>query len=125
MVIAKWSAILCRISRTLLSPVGWKNEAVGGRTANTIVYLRTGVPIGAPTGTGDKFFAQRVDQVCDPARGAPHTVAHWFNYTCFAQPATPYISGTAPRALGDVRTNGAHQVDASIYESFTIGENDL
>jgi hypothetical protein len=78
-------------------------------------------PSERPTGTGDKFFAQRVDQVCDPARGAPHTVAYWFNYTCFAQPATPYISGTAPRALGDVRTNGTHQLDASIYKSFTIG----
>jgi hypothetical protein len=101
---------------------GWKNEVLGGWTGNTIVYLSTGVPIGAPTGTGAKFFTQRVDEVCDPGKGAPHSVAHWFNYTCFAQPASPYIAGTAPRALGDVRTNGAHQLDASIYKSFTLGQ---
>jgi hypothetical protein len=101
---------------------GWMNQAVGGWTANTIVYLSTGVPIGAPTGTGAQFFNQRVDQTCDPAQGAAHTPTQWFNYNCFATPASQFVAGTSPRALGDVRTNGAHDLDASLYKTFSFGE---
>jgi hypothetical protein len=100
---------------------GWRNQAFGGWTANTIVYLSTGVPIGAPsTGTAD-WFGQRVDQVCDPGKGAPHTAKQWFTPACFADPASQYVAGTAPRTLGSVRTAGARDLDASIYKSFTMG----
>jgi hypothetical protein len=100
---------------------GWQNQAFGGWTANTIVYLSTGVPIGPPNGTLDPYFNQRVDQVCDPASGAQHAPTQWFNYTCFAQPASFFVAGTAPRAMGDVRTNGAHDLDMSLYKTFTLG----
>jgi hypothetical protein len=100
---------------------GWKNQAFGGWTLNTIVFLSTGVPIGAPSGTGDPFFSQRVDQVCDAGKGASHTAAQWFNYTCFAEPASQFIAGTSSRFLSDVRTNGAHDLDASIFKNFSFG----
>jgi hypothetical protein len=100
---------------------GWKNEAFGGWTLNTIVYLSSGVPVAAPNGTGDIYFTQRVDQVCDPGSGAKHTTAQWFNYTCFAQPKSPYAAGTAPAFLSHVRTNGAHDLDASVFKNFTLG----
>jgi hypothetical protein len=106
---------------------GWRNQAFGGWTASTIVYLSTGVPIGPPTAGADaQYFNQRVDQVCDPGKGAQHTPAQWFNYTCFATPASPYVAGTAPRTLGDVRTGGARDLDGSIYKTFTMtGEKSL
>lgn len=105
---------------------GWRNQAFGNWTANTIVYLSTGVPVGAPsTGTAD-WFGQRVDQVCDPGKGAPHTTAQWFTPACFADPASQYVAGTAPRNLNSVRTAGARDLDASIYKTFTItGEKAL
>ncbi|MGO8720477.1 MAG: carboxypeptidase regulatory-like domain-containing protein [Acidobacteriaceae bacterium] len=100
---------------------GWENQTFGGWTLNTIVYLSSGVPIGAPAGTGDPYFNQRVDQVCDPAKGARHTAAQWFNYTCFAEPASQFVAGKSSRYLSDVRTNGAHDLDASIFKNFALG----
>lgn len=100
---------------------GWKNQAFGGWTLSTIVYLSSGVPIGSPSGTGNKYFNQRVDQVCDPSAGAKHTAAQWFNYTCFAEPASKFVAGTSPAFQGNVRTNGAHNLDASIFKNFTMG----
>ncbi len=105
-----------------LDLAGLPNAILGSWSINALVYLSTGVPVNAPTGTGDQFFNQRVDQVCDPGKGAPHTAAMWFNYTCFAQPASPLVAGTAPALLGSVRTDGAHDLDMSVYKSFPIGK---
>jgi hypothetical protein len=101
---------------------GWKNEAFGGWTVNTIVYLSTGVPVQTPAGTGDPYFTQRVDQVCDPGKGAPHTTAEWFSYTCFAEPASKFVAGASSRFLSDVRTNGAHDLDASLFKMVDLGQ---
>ena len=100
---------------------GWANQAFGGWTINAIVYLSSGVPVNAPTGTGDPYFNQRVDQTCDPGRGVQHTVAQWFNYTCFGEPRSQFNAGTSSRYLSDVRTNGAHDLDASVFKNFTLG----
>lgn len=106
-----------------LNLAGWKDQAFGGWTVNGIVYLSSGVPIGVPTGTGDPYFTQRVDQICNPAKGAPHTPAQWFNYTCFAEPASQFVAGKSSRFLSDVRTNGAHDLDASIFKNFHMGSD--
>jgi len=100
---------------------GAADEALGGWTINTIAYLSTGVPIAAPNGTENLYFAQRVDQICDPAKGAPHTPTMWFNYSCFAQPASPFVAGTAPAFLSHVRTDGAHDLDVSLYKNLSLG----
>jgi hypothetical protein len=100
---------------------GWKNQTFGGWTLNTIVYFSSGVPIGAPAGTGDPYFSQRVDQICNPGKGAPHTAAQWFSYTCFAEPSSKFVAGTSSRFLSSVRTNGAHDLDASIFKNFPFG----
>ena len=101
---------------------GWQNEAFGGWTVNTIAYLSSGVPVEAPAGTGDPYFNQRVDQVCDPGSRAPHTAAEWFGWTCFAEPASQFVAGTSSRMLSDVRTNGAHDLDLSLYKNVGLGE---
>ncbi len=101
---------------------GPANAILGGWSVNAIAYLSTGVPVNSPTGTGDPYFNQRVDMSCDPGKGAPHTAAAWFNYNCFAQPATNFVAGTAPALLGSVRTDGAHDLDMSVYKVFPIGK---
>jgi hypothetical protein len=106
---------------------GTSNAALGGWTVNAILYLSTGVPINSPT-SGNPLtpLNQRADMVCNPASGAPHTVNHWFNIDCFAEPggASPnnYIAGTAPAYLDHVRTRGARDLDLSVYKTFMFGE---
>jgi hypothetical protein len=118
-------------------PIG-KGEAVslhgvadaflGGWTVNGILYLSTGVPINSPSsGTTPAYFPQRADMTCNPASGAPHTVDHWFNVDCFAQPGgsvnpNPFVPGSAPAYLDHVRTRGARNFDMSIYKNLKITE---
>jgi hypothetical protein len=104
---------------------GVPNAALGGWTVNAIGYLSTGVPINAPSsGTPIGYLPnQRADMTCNPATGAPHTVAAWFNVTCFALPVNPFVPGTAPDYLDNVRTRGARDLDLSIYKSFPLGEH--
>jgi hypothetical protein len=103
---------------------GVANAIAGGWTVNAIGYLSTGVPINAPlSGPAISYLNQRADMTCNPAIGAPHTPAAWFNDNCFALPANPFIPGTAPAYLANVRTKGARDLDLSIYKSFAIGEH--
>ena len=102
---------------------GFSNAALGGWTVNAIGYLSTGVPIASPTsGVSPSYFNQRADLTCNPASGAPHTTAVWFNINCFSIPASPFVAGTAPAYLDHVRTRGARDLDLSIYKTFTFGE---
>ena len=105
------------------------NSIFGGWTINGILYLSTGVPIASPlSGTPNAPFNQRADMICNPASGAPHTTAAWFNINCFVQPGTetgnanPYIPGTAPAYLDNVRTRGARDLDLSIYKTVKLTE---
>jgi len=106
---------------------GVGNAFLGGWTANAIAYLSTGVPIASPTvGAATQYFNQRPDMTCDPSKGAPHTAATWFNYSCFAMPASSFVAGTAPAYLDHVRTMGAQDFDLSAYKHFSLGgERDL
>jgi hypothetical protein len=109
---------------------GVSNAILGGWTVNGILYLSDGVPIASPgSGTPNTPIAQRADETCNPASGAPHTTTQWFSMNCFAQPGTEnggnanlYIPGTAPAYLSNVRTRGARDLDLSIYKTFKFGE---
>jgi hypothetical protein len=101
---------------------GLSNAVAGGWTINEVTYLSDGVPINAPVvGAPFSYFNQRTNMVCDPSRGAPHTAAVWFNPNCFTTPASPFVAGTAPAFLDNVRTMGAEELDLSLYKTFTIG----
>ncbi len=110
-----------------LNMSGIGNAALGGWTANAIAYLSTGIPIASPgVGAGTSYFNQRSDLTCDPSRGAPHSSTKWFNYNCFAIPASSFVPGNAPAYLDHVRTMGAQDFDLSLYKHFTFGkERDL
>jgi hypothetical protein len=106
----------------LMNTNGVTNTLVGGWTINGILYLGSGVPIASPSSGVASFFTQRSDLTCNPAAGAPHTAAAWFNDTCFAIPASASIPGTAPAYLDNVRTMGARDLDLSLYKSIPFGE---
>ena len=98
------------------------NVFLGGWTANGIVYLSTGIPIASPiVGAPVSYFNQRPNLTCDPGKGAPHTVTTWFNYNCFALPASPFVPGNAPAYLDHVRTMGSRDLDMSLYKHFPMG----
>jgi len=97
---------------------GAGDAILGGWTANGILYLSTGVPIASPVvGAGISYFNQRPDLTCDPSKGAPHTSTTWFNYNCFALPASQFVAGNAPAYLDHVRTMGAQDGDISLYKN--------
>jgi len=104
-----------------LNSVG--NAFLGGWTANGILYLSTGIPIASPiVGAPISYFNQRPDLTCNPSSGAPHSVNEWFSPACFAIPSSPFVAGTAPAYLDNVRTMGARNLDISLYKSFPMGE---
>jgi hypothetical protein len=97
------------------------NAALGGWTANGILYLSTGVPIASPiVGASISYFNQRPNLTCDPSKGAPHTTTTWFNFGCFALPSSQFVPGGAPAYLDHVRTNGSNDVDLSLYKVYTL-----
>ena len=106
----------------LVNLSGAANAALGGWSINTIAYLSSGNPIAVPSGTGNQYFAQRVDMTCDPSKGAPHTVDKWFDYACFTQPASQFAPGASPAFMGNVRTPGARDLDISVYKNFALGK---
>ncbi len=100
-------------------------DAIFGRwTGNVIMYFSTGVPIASPgSGVSPSYFNQRSNLNCNPASGAPHTAANWFNYSCFSIPNSAFIPGNAPAYLSNVRTMGAQDFDISIYKHFSLGKS--
>ncbi|MGC0775575.1 MAG: carboxypeptidase regulatory-like domain-containing protein [Candidatus Acidiferrum sp.] len=100
----------------------WGNRIFGGWTLNSIVFFSSGTPIASPSGTGDPYFSQRTDIACNPGKNAPHTAAQWFSYTCFSEPTSQFSPGTAPAYLSDVRTDGGHNWDASIFKIIPLTE---
>jgi hypothetical protein len=113
---------------------GVADAVLGGWTTNFILYLGTGIPIQSPNAGGSpSFFGQRAD-LTTCANGTPHTRLTsgnrlWVNYQCFALPGTEnggaanrLIPGTAPAYLDHVRTDGARNLDVSIYKTFKLTE---
>ncbi|MGI4979427.1 MAG: carboxypeptidase regulatory-like domain-containing protein [Janthinobacterium lividum] len=110
----------------LVNLQGVTNSLLGGWTLNTVVSLSTGVPIAVPVGTGNPYFNQRVDLTCDASRGASHTAEQWFSPGCFSQPVSQFAAGASPAYMSNVRTDGAHNLDSSLYKTFALPhENSL
>ncbi len=112
---------------------GVSDAILGGWTTNFILYLGTGIPIQSPSsGVSSGYFSQRADRTCNPA--TPHTKLSngnvlWVNYSCFAIPGTEnspnvnrLIPGNAPAFLDHVRTDGARNLDVSIYKTLKLTE---
>jgi hypothetical protein len=107
---------------------GVSDAVLGGWTSNFILYLGTGVPIASPlAGVTPSYFSQRADLVPSCSNPSPHSTLSngqklWINYQCFAIPGSQLIPGTAPAYLDNMRTDGARNIDVSIYKNLKITE---
>lgn len=113
---------------------GLADDALGGWTINAIGYFSTGIPIASPGSGGTElgvanpndpgdttgYIGQRANLLCDPGKGAPHTAAHWLNPGCFGVTANPFVAGTAPAYLDHLRTEGAKDVDLTIFKNVKL-----
>jgi hypothetical protein len=114
---------------------GIGDAILGGWTANGIAYFSDGIPINSPVvgSTSISYFNQRTDMTCNPSKGALHQPGQydsngnlipgsgWFTDNCFAAPSSPFVAGSAPAYLDNVRTQGANDVDLSLYKAFKLG----
>ncbi|HZB87770.1 MAG TPA: carboxypeptidase regulatory-like domain-containing protein [Terracidiphilus sp.] len=100
------------------------NAFAGGWTTNGILYISDGIPIASPVagGGGQIYFNQRANLNCDPSKGAPRNATQFFNYNCFSTPSSLFVPGTAPAYLDHLRTEGAQDLDLSVYKHFAFGE---
>lgn len=108
---------------------GLTGHLFGGWEVSGIVYAQSGLWLTVngvnidPAGLGlaDLIFDSRPDQLANPNRYAPHTVAQWFNGALFADPPADGIRpGNAPR--GSVLGPGAWRWDASLFKNTKVGE---
>jgi hypothetical protein len=98
------------------SQQGFVGKSLGGWQASGIITYNTGLPFTATTGSLDYAGlglitagpTARPNLLCDPNQNAPHTLAQWFNTSCFQTnpPATgtgstglPNTPGTAGRGI--------------------------
>jgi Carboxypeptidase regulatory-like domain len=98
---------------------------LGGWQLNTIIALRSGLPVNLTdnANNGDQANVggglQRGNIVSDPEGHAQHTIGNWFNASAFAIPnAGSY--GDAP--VNAVRGPGFTDVDFSVLRTFGITE---
>jgi hypothetical protein len=105
--------------------------ALKGWQVTGITTYYTGSPFTVTTSGADpaglgllstsSVASSRPDMICDPNQNAPHTVAAWFNTSCFAAvPQGQVRPGNAGR--GVVRGPGFGNWDASLMKNFKMGE---
>jgi hypothetical protein len=97
---------------------------LGGWQINTIIALRSGLPINfTNSANGDEANTgggtQRPNIVSNPNSGAPHTTADWFNSAAFAIPS-PGTYGNA--GINALRGPDFKDVDFSVLRTFRLTE---
>jgi hypothetical protein len=102
---------------------------LGGWQINGIVTMATGIPLAVANAQNNSqaFSAAQRPNVngSNPnlagGRTTDDKLARWFDTSVFSQPAA-FTFGNAPRVLPNVRADGAHQWDSSIFKNFPIRE---
>jgi len=108
----------------------WASEGIaaavlGGWQVNTIISLRSGLPVNLLDNAngGDQANVgggqQRGNIVANPSSGAAHELGDWFNATAFAIPAAGSY-GTA--SLNALRGPSFKDVDFSVLRTFAVTE---
>ncbi len=100
-------------------------HVAGGWQLNGIVQTQTGFPISVTDSVLDiRFLTNRPDATCDPNAAAPHTVAQWFDTSCFVRRAVA-TTGGGPGSAGrnTIRGPGLVSTDLSLFKNLDVARN--
>jgi hypothetical protein len=106
---------------------GWANAMVGGWAVSTLITEQTGQPLSVPMANARLMDGnQRPNVLCGGGTGisankAAITQLPYLNLNCFADPGdqTP---GDSPRYYSNLRAEGIHGADMSLYKEFVPKE---
>jgi outer membrane receptor protein involved in Fe transport len=99
------------------------HHALGGWSVNAIVQAQTGfaLTVTEPVDVALQSLTNRPNLVCDPNAGAPHTVAQWFDTSCFSRLTVAANAGQIGNAgRGIVRGPGFARTDLSFVKAFAL-----
>jgi outer membrane receptor protein involved in Fe transport len=99
---------------------------VGGWEVAAIYSFQSGGPLLFSSVTNTNFSqggGQRPNLIGDPTLpDGERTLARWFNTSAFAAPA-PYTFGSAPRSLGNIRSDRLSSIDVSVVKNTKLYES--
>ena len=109
---------------------GAERFVLGGWQVSGTAQIGSGQPLTATTASvdpgglgilGSSVAGPRPDMICDPNKGAPHTITQWFNTACFADvPAGVVRPGNAGR--GTILGPGFQNWNISLFKNFNFTE---
>jgi Carboxypeptidase regulatory-like domain/TonB dependent receptor len=103
------------------------NAVVGGWAISTLITEQSGQPLSVPMASPRLMDGnQRPNVLCNAGLGisankAAITQQPYLNSACFADPGDQ-MPGNAPRYFSNLRTEGIHSMDASLYKEFVPKE---
>jgi hypothetical protein len=96
---------------------------LGGWQVNGIIQGQTGFPLTAiePNNISLTSLTNRPNMTCDPNAAAPHTVAQWFDTSCFQRLTLAANAGQVGNEGRDViRGPGFSRTDLSFFKNFVV-----
>jgi hypothetical protein len=115
----------------LKSQQGFAGHALGGWELSGIVTFNSGLPLTVtgvsadPAGLGlldpNTNSLARPDQIGDPNKGAPHTVAQWFNTSTFTD-IDPLNIRPGNARPGTIKGPGIQRYDLSLFKNIKMTE---
>lgn len=107
------------------NPKGVAGVIVNGWEVSAIYTFQSGGPLAFSSATNTNFSqggGQRPNLIGDPALSdGERSLTRWFNTAAFAAPVA-YTFGTAPRSLGNVRSDGISGADFSVVKNTKLYE---
>jgi hypothetical protein len=106
---------------------GWVQTVAGSWQINGITTFGTGLPlpIGAPNNSNAFAAGQRPNVTSNPklpgSRTTDQKLAQWFDTSVFTQPPA-FTFGNGPRTLPNVRYDGPHTFDFSLFKLIPVTE---
>lgn len=115
----------------LKSQQGVAGHALGGWELSGIVTFNSGLPLTVtgvsadPAGLGlldpNTNALARPDQIGDPNKGAPHTIAQWFNISTFTD-IDPLNIRPGNARPGTIKGPGIQRYDLSLFKNIKVTE---
>ena len=97
---------------------------LGGWQANGIFQAQTGFPLTVTDSVlALSGLTNRPDMTCDPNANAPHTVAKWFDTSCFTRRAAANTGGLSSQPRNAVRGPGFNRTDLSLFKNISFSKN--